>query len=550
MLLNLHIKNVAVIDELNIEFTEGFNVLTGETGAGKSIIIDAINMILGGRVNKELIRYGESKAMCEAVFFIDNKETEEVLDELGIEYEDDTLIISRDVNAEGKSICRVNGRITTAAALRDIAKTIVNIHGQHDNVSLLNPNKHITFLDSFGDTSDLLAKYSEVYNIRRSLIKEIEEHKLDETEKQRKMDLLKYQVDEIKAANLNVEEYEKLESRRSFLSEISTITDTVNNAKGRLSEANGNVYDNIAKVSAAFENIAEYDETLCELNERLKSVTLEIEDIAFTLASYADGLSYSPHELDEIENRISTIRDMERKYGPTVEAVLEYYEKISAELDEVIQNDEIIEKLTGELKATEEELAAIAKKLTDKRTSAARTLEIQIKEQLAQLDMPNSEFVVDIKTTEFCGNGCDDVEFLISANAGELPKALSKIASGGEMSRIMLAIKSILSDADAVNTLIFDEIDTGVSGRAAGKIADKLIALSSTKQILCITHLAQLASKAKSHYLIEKHVADGRTSTDVVKLKGDARVAEIARIMGGSEVTEITLKAAAELIGN
>lgn len=549
MLLNLHIKNVAVIDKLNIDFTDGFNALTGETGAGKSIIIDAINMILGGRVNKDLIRYGETKALAEGVFLIDNPETEQVLEELGIEAEDDTLIISRDLNADGKSVCRVNGRITTAGCLRDIAKTIVNIHGQHDNVALLNANKHIDFLDSFGQTYELLSEYKNIYEERREILNKIESYKIDETEKQRKMDLLKYQIDEIKAADLSVDEYEKLQSRQNFLSEISNITDTVNNAKARISESNGNVYDVIARVSSSFEDIAEYDETLAELNERLKSVTLEIEDISFTLASYADGLSYSPQELDEIEGRLSLIRDLERKYGPSIEAILEYYEKICKEYDDVAENEEIINKLEKQLAEKTAVLEDLGNKLTEKRKKAAEVLSENIIEQLAQLDMPGSKFVVDIEKIGFGAKGCDNVEFLISANTGELPKPLAKIASGGEMSRIMLAIKSILSDADRINTLIFDEIDAGVSGRAAGKIADKLSALAKGKQILCITHLAQIASKADSHYLIEKNVADGRTSTSVTKLEGQNRVVEIARIMGGSQVTETTLKAAAELIG-
>ncbi len=549
MLLNLHIKNVAVIDQVNIDFKEGFSVLTGETGAGKSIIIDAINMILGSRVNKDLIRYGETKALAEGVFLIDNPETEQVLNDLGIEFEDDTLIISRDLNADGKSVCRVNGRITTAAVLRDVAKTIVNIHGQHDNVALLNANKHIDFLDSFGQTGELLEDYRNIYEERKEIINKIEGYKIDETEKQRKMDLLKYQIDEIKAADLSVDEFEKLEARQGFLSEISNITDTVNTAKAKISESGGNVYDVIARVSSAFEDIAQYDETLGDLSERLKSVTLEIEDISFTLASYADGLNYSPAELDEIQHRLSLIRDLERKYGPTVAGVLEYYEKICKEYDQVAENEEIILALEKQLEEKTKVLTELAGKLTEKRRTAARLLEQNIMEQLAQLDMPGSKFVVEMEASDFGSKGCDKVEFLISANPGELPKPLSKIASGGEMSRIMLAIKSILSDADSINTLIFDEIDTGVSGRAAGKIADKLKGLSEKKQVLCITHLAQIAGKADSHYLIEKAVADGRTSTSVTALSGENRVMEIARIMGGSLVTETTLKAAAELIG-
>ncbi len=551
MLLNLHIKNVAVISELNIEFSGGFSAMTGETGAGKSIIIDAINMVLGARMGKDIIRYGEDRALSEAVFAVDNPETEKFLAEIGHQDEDGTVIVSRELCTDGKSICRINGRMTTASVLRDLAKTLVNIHGQHDSQTLLNPSKHIKFLDSFAETDELIKQYKAIYDERKELISEIEKRSLNEQERLQRIDILKFQADEIAAAELeDIDEEEKLEERREFLDKISTITSVVNGTLKRLTEADGCVYDRIARISSEFDGISEYSDELAEIARRLNSVTVEIEDIGYTVSSFADEMSYSPDELDKIYSRLSTIHGLEKKYGIDIKSILEYYAEITAQLNDAVNNDEITDKLKKQLVETESRLKGAADKLTEARRSAAAVLEQKIKEQLAQLDMPGSEFKVDITPCDYTPEGCDKTEFLISANVGEIPKSLGKIASGGEMSRVMLAIKSILSDADDVNTMIFDEIDTGVSGRAAGKIAEKLRAVAKNKQVLCITHLAQLASKADNHYLIEKNVTDGKTATTVTLLSGQRRIEEIARIMGGSQVTQTTLDAARELIEN
>ncbi len=550
MLLNLHIKNVAVIKQLNIEFKEGFSALTGETGAGKSIIIDALNMALGERINKDIIRHGEDKAIAEAVFQIDNNETYGVLEELGIDHEDGIVIVSRDINLDGKSTCRINGRITTASALRELAKTVLNIHGQHDNQYLLNQSKHIIFLDSYSKLEQELLQYKELFEKRKELLKEIEANSIDNEEKQMKPDMLTYQVNELGKANLVPGMEEKLETRQNYLSEINNISSVVGNAKYKLSEADKSVFDVLSGISSAFDGIAQYDETLKELSERLNSVTLEVEDIAYTVASFADGIVEDTGELDEIQGKLSTIYELKRKYNKSsVEELIEYYSNIKQQLDNIEQNDEIINKLKENLKETEMQLSDYANILTEKRMNCAKVLEQSICKELEQLDMPYCKFVVNITDTEFNSLGKDNVEFLISANAGEEPKPLSKIASGGEMSRIMLAIKSILSDADTVNTLVFDEIDAGVSGRAADRIAEKLSKLSNNKQVLCITHLAQIASKAKNHYLVEKNVTDDKTNTTVKILDGNDRVYEIARIMGGHNVSENTLNAARELIG-
>ena len=548
MLLNLHIKNVAVIKQLNIEFKEGFSALTGETGAGKSIVIDALNMALGERINKDIIRHGEDKALSEAVFQIDNDETYGVLEELGIEHEDGMVIVSREINSDGKSACRINGRITTASALRDLAKTVLNIHGQHDNQYLLNQSKHIMFLDSYGKLE--LNQYKKLYDKRKEILREIELNSIDNEEKQMKTDMLTYQVNELQKANLVPGMEEKLETRQNYLSEISNISSVVGNAKYKLSEADKSVYDVLSGISSSFDSISQYDETLKELSERLNSVTLEVEDIAYTVASFADGIVEDTGELDEIQGNLSTIYELKRKYKKSsVEELMMYYSNIKQQLDDIEQNDEIINKLNEQLKETEEQLSVCADYITEKRKRSGKALEEHICRELEQLDMPYCKFVVNITDTDFNSFGKDDVEFLISANPGEEPKPLNKIASVGEMSRIMLAIKSILSDADTVNTLVFDEIDAGVSGRAADRIAEKLSKLASNKQVLCITHLAQIASKAKNHYLVEKNVTDDKTNTTVKLLEGNDRVCEIARIMGGHNVTENTLNAARELIG-
>ncbi|MBQ3114914.1 MAG: DNA repair protein RecN [Clostridia bacterium] len=550
MLLNLHIKNVAVIKQLNIEFKEGFSALTGETGAGKSIIIDALNMVLGERVSKDIIRHGEEKAFAEAVFQIDNAESYAVLEEFGVEYEDGTVIVSRDINSDGKSTCRINGRIMTASAIRELAKTVLNIHGQHDNQYLLNQSKHILFLDSYSKLQDELNAYKELYAKRKEIQKEIELNSIDNEEKQMKIDMLTYQVDELEKANLAFGMEEKLETRQNYLSEINNITNVVGNAKYKLSESDNSVFDVLSSVSSAFDGIAQYDDTLDELSRRLKSVTLELEDIAYSVASFAEGIVENNGELDEIQEKLSTIYELKRKYKKSsVEELIEYYSVIKQQLDNVVQNDEIINRLKHNLKETDKQLSLYADAISLKRRSNGKILEEYICRELEQLDMPYCRFIVCITETEFNSLGKDNVEFLISANAGEEPKPLNKIASGGEMSRIMLAIKSILSDADSVHTLVFDEIDTGVSGRAADRIAEKLVKLSKTKQVLCITHLAQIASKAKNHYLVEKTVFDDQTNSTVKVLEGNDRVYEIARIMGGHNVTENTLNAARELIG-
>lgn len=548
MLERLHIKNIAVIDEAEIEFNKGFNVLTGETGAGKSIIIDSINMVLGERTSKNLIRNGEKKAVVEAMFYADNPKVLAALEELGVEPEDGMLILYRDVNTDGKTVCKVNGSMTTASSLRDIASLLINIHGQNDNQSLLTPSAHIGFLDSYaGITADL-----EAYRTQHQKVTELKEQiaslKFDELEKERQTDLYSYQIDEINNANLKIGEDEQLAERKKFINSIGKIAESVNSSYSALYEQDRNVYDTLSRVVNSLQSVSEYDASLTDLYERLNSAAIEIDDIIYQLRDYRDSMEFDDREIDQIETRLDTINSLKRKYGNTIEDILSYHDEISQKLEKITKSDEEIVRLKKELDFAEKVRNELASNLTKLRKKASSDLAVKICSELADLDMAKAKFEVDIKECDYNKNGCDSVEFLISVNAGEPLKPLSKIASGGEMSRIMLAIKSIFADADIIDTMIFDEIDTGVSGRAAQKIAEKINKISSNKQILCITHLAQIAAMADTHFLIEKAVDEDRTYTMVTPLDDAPRKTELARIIGGAQITDTTIKAAAEML--
>ena len=548
MLELLHIKNIAVIDEAEIEFDDGFNVLTGETGAGKSIIIDSINMVLGERTSKNLIRNGEKKASVEAMFYINNKYVTDKLEKSGIETEDGNLIIYRDINTDGKSVCKINGHLTTASSIRQIAGYLINIHGQQDNQSLLTPSSHIKFLDGYsGILSDILA-----YRDEHKKVCEIKDRlnslQFDEQEKERQIDLYSFQINEINDADLKSGEDETLSERKRFLNSIGKIAEVVNNSHTLLYENEKSVYDEISGIANDFLSVSQYDKKLNEIYERLNSIAIDIDDIIYQIREYRDKTEYDENELDEIEVRLDTINKLKRKYGNTIDEILNYRDETAKKLDEINKSDEEIVRLKKELDTAISARKKLADILTKKRTEKSIELSDKICRELNDLDMSKVKFAVDIKTGEYTKNGCDDVEFLISVNAGEPLKPLSKIASGGEMSRIMLAIKSIFADTDPVDTLIFDEIDTGVSGRAAQKIAEKINKIAKNKQILCITHLAQIAAMADTHFLIEKNVRNEKTYTDVSKLNNNERQNELARIIGGAKITDTTISAASEMI--
>ena len=548
MLERLHIKNIAVIDEAEIEFNNGFNVLTGETGAGKSIIIDSINMVLGERTSKNLIRNGEKKAVVEALFYINNAEIISQLDEMGIETEDGMLLLYRDVNTDGKSVYKINGSMATASNIREIASMLINIHGQNDNQSLLTPSAHIDFLNAYAKLSTELNAYRTEHKLVNELEESINNLQFDEREKERQTDLYSFQIEEINNANLTVGEDEKLAERKRFISSIGKIADVINTSHSALYESERSVYDSISGVVNNLQSVAEYDDKLSEIYERLNSTAIELDDIIYQIRDYRDSMEFDESEIDQIENRLDTINNLKRKYGNTIEDILAYRDEISEKLNKFFKSDEEINRLQKELDIAKSARKELASKLTEARKKASLELSSKICNELSDLDMSKVRFEVEIKECEYNKNGCDSVEFLISVNAGEPLKPLSKIASGGEMSRIMLAIKSIFSDTDPVDTLIFDEIDTGVSGRAAQKIAEKINKISSNKQILCITHLAQIAAMADTHYLIEKAVENDRTFTKVSPLDDNSRKNELARIIGGAQITDTTVKAAAEMI--
>lgn len=556
MLRELHIKNIAVIEEVTVSFGDGFHVLTGETGAGKSILIDSINMALGERSAKDLIRTGAEKAEVDVVFEPSPAAAEKLL-ELGIETEDDLLYISRQIGVDGKSKCRINGHLVPLSVLREASACLLTIHGQNDNQSILSPKTHIHFVDDYGNYDALLQEYGKQYQKVSEINRKLTKLLVDETERLRKIDLLSYQVNEIRAAQLKSDEEEELEERRSYLAHIEQIAENTESAYAALygDESQAAAYDQIGAAVRDLESVVSYDTRIAGFHEILTSVLAELEDVTHDLKSYAEDIDYQPGELNQVEERLEVYATLKRKYGGSAEAVLKYCEEAQAELDEIENSDAARESLRAELEKEQKVLHEKGLVLSAAREEAAISLQTRIMEELSDLDMQKMRFSVCVQplenadgTIRYTPLGCDHVEFLISANPGEELKPLQKIASGGEMSRIMLAIKSVLADSDIVETLIFDEIDTGVSGRAAQKIAEKIGMLARSHQILCITHLAQIASMADVHFLIEKSSDDTHTRTTVTMLDEEERKTELARIIGGVKITDLTLQAAQEML--
>lgn len=547
MLRGLDIKNVAVIEKLSIELKPGMTVLTGETGAGKSIIIDSINMLLGARANKSLIRNGEEKAFVSASFDADDA-TVKLLEEYGVDCDDDFLIISRELNSDGKSVARINGQMVPSAVLKEISSELVNIHGQQDNQAILNSAKHIDFLDDYASVCDELTEYKRVRAELKEIGTELEKSRMNEDEKLRLSDLLRYQTDEIEKAELSIGEKEKLTEERTLIQNSARIAEGVNTAYNALFETeSGSAYDAVSVAGRALDNIAGFNGELSELSSKLVDIKYAIEDVVHELR--AMELDFDERYLDDIEERLDTISKLEKKYGGSVEAVLEFYEKASKELEDIVNNDEVIKKLEAEYAKKEAELKKIGEALFEKRRLAAETLSKSVVSELSDLDMEKARFEVNLDhTDEFFKNGMDKAEFLITTNPGEPLKALTKVASGGELSRVMLAIKTILSGRGTSETLIFDEIDTGVSGRAAQKIASKLWELGERAQVICISHQPQLAAFSDNHLYIEKTVTDESAKTTVRELSDEERVLEVARITDGSDITESARVHASEMI--
>ena len=547
MLSLLHIENIAVIERSDISFDSGFNVLTGETGAGKSIVIDAISAILGERAYRDMIRTGANKASVRAVFtdvpeypwFAEN----------GVEYDPET-IIQREIYLDGKNVCRVNGSLVTVSILRKLGIQLINIHGQHDSATLFDEANHLVFLDDFAENQALRAEYAEKYEKVADLRRQIDKMTMDEGEKLRRMETLRYQIAEIEKAELESGEDEVLEARRKVLQNAEKIADSMNEAVENLYGSDD--FDGAASMLSiaerALARISKYDESISELHERIADLMYQVQDAAEGVRDARDALAYSADELEQIESRLDVIHRLRRKYGVTCDDILAYLERAKQELDDIEFADDHLERLKGKLLKAEKAAWDAAYVLRDNRVEASRRLSQRILTELAQLDMPRVQFSCEFTELELTPNGADAVAFYMSANAGEALKPMSKVASGGELARIMLAMKNVLAEQDQVPTLIFDEVDTGVSGRAAQKVAQKLSAVAANKQVLCVTHLPQIAAMGDTHMLIAKSERDGRTYTTVTALDHGGRMQELARIIGGASITETTLRSAEEML--
>ncbi|MDD5923815.1 MAG: DNA repair protein RecN [Clostridia bacterium] len=551
MLSEIYIENIAVIEKVSVNFNNGFNVFTGETGAGKSIIIDAINAVLGQRTSKELIRSGAQKAVVSAVFSNFNSHSLQLLSEMGYEPDEDgVIILYREMYASGKNLCRINGVPANVSALREISKILITIHGQHESYELLTPDLHMQYLDFFGKLENDISEYKKEFIKYRDLKTKLNSGKESESERLKKLDMLRYQIDELEQAELEIGEDEQLLSRRKMLQGSETIRQCISSACALLSGDED--YDGaVSAIKNACDEIneaSEYQEDLSVIASRLNDVYYEIEDISDEL-SRNDDFSYdTQQELEEVEERLDLIYKLQRKYGPSIEAILESLEQAKSEFEYLDSYEYNMEKLLSQYKEQKKLCESLAKNISEKRIQSSERFSEEVESQLAFLDMPNVKLYFDIQHTELCETGCDKVEMMISPNVGEEAKSISKIASGGELSRIMLAIKNVLAEGDHTGTLIFDEIDTGISGSAAHKVGLKLKETSRTKQIICITHQTQLASLANTHFLIKKEVRNDRSFTEVNELDFSQRVKELARIMSGTDVSSLTLQHAEEML--
>lgn len=549
MINSLEINNIALIDKLSIEIEDGMTVLTGETGAGKSIIIDSVNLILGARAAKGLIRYGEDKARVQALFNVSD-DVSNKLAELGIEVNDNEVAIVRDITADSKSVCRINGMLVTLATLKDVAALLVNIHGQQDNQSLLNQTYHLSYLDSFAANDKIKEKYQSCYDKGKELEKKLEKLTGNEKERLERVDLLKYQTEEIIEAALFVGEKEELISKINLAENAQRLSQGAGDACELLYDSeDANAYDLVSRAISAVSKISDIDE-VSQISEKIYDLRYAIEDVVQEVRALTDGIDFSGKQLEDMHDRLDVIKRMEKKYGGSVEAVLEYLDKASEELMEIDAGEERFDELKNDLAAAEKEKEKAALELTKSRQDAAKELAMAIEDSLKELDMPKVKFEVAVTDDNFTRNGADNVEFLICPNVGEELKPLAKFASGGELSRVMLAMKSILADADDADTLIFDEIDTGVSGSAAQKIAKKLKKLSSSKQVICVSHQPQLAVSANQHLLIKKLQKGDRTATTLTKLDTEGRILEIARITDGENPGDAALNHAREMLEN
>ena len=564
MLMQLRIKNIALIDELTVEFTDGMNCMTGETGAGKSIIIDAISCMLGFRTSREIIKAGCETAFVEGMFYTDSQAVNDCLTEIGIEPEEDgSLILQRELSVSGRNVCRINGRLTAVSVLRQIGDLLIDIHGQNENQSLMNTNAHVCLLDAYGgeEISEIKKKYEIQCGAFKKLYSSLNSFSGDPKERERLTDLYNFQIDEIQTAGLYVGEDEELAEKRNILLNSEKIAEALNVAreiiKGGDYGENISVCDRIAEARASMSSITSYSPDYAEVFSRIEEVSYLLEDISSELRVLSENVFFDKGQLEQTEERINTINKLKRKYGATVQEILDYEADVQNKLDELIGAEDKVKEILRQLEESNEELRTVCEDLNFTRVKTAKHLAERIMSELESLEMSKTKFEAEINFNDekddngyykFGAEGLDNVEFLISANPGEPLKPLAKIASGGELSRIMLAIKTILADADKISTLIFDEIDTGISGKAAKSVAVKLKTIAEKHQVICVTHHAQIAAAADNNIYISKEFADNTTVTSVKNLNEIEKIKEVSRLLDGDSESEITAVHAKELI--
>ena len=552
MLSLLHIENIALIESADIRFEAGFNVLTGETGAGKSIVIDSIGAVLGERTSRELIRTGARFALVTAVFT--GVPPLPWLTENGFSTGREELLLQRELQGDGRNVCRVDGRLVTVAQLRELGRQLLNIHGQHDGQQLLDPASHLGYLDRFGRHEPLLEEYQAAYHSWHELRRRIAALQMDEAERSRRVDTLNYQIRELERAELHPGEDEELDARRTLLRSAGKLMEAVRAAEFALSgdEDSAGACALVADAEGAVQSVSSISTELAELGERLTALRCAADDAADSLRELSRTFDFSPGELDEVEERLDLLYRLRKKYGPTVEEMLAYLERCRQELDQIQYADDTIARLEKELGKAEKEARKRGQALSQARQIAAQSLRDRVQEELRQLDMPKVRFEVEFAPkggeAGMDETGVDEIQFLMSANLGEALKPIQKVASGGELARIMLALKNVLAEGDEIGSLVFDEVDTGVSGRAAQKVAEKMAQVARRKQVLCVTHLPQIAAMADTHFAVSKGERGGRTYTALERLDRTRRREELARLIGGASVTPALLESAEELL--
>lgn len=551
MLTNLYIENIAVIEKTNIEFGKGLNVLTGETGAGKSIIIDSISAVLGRRTSRELVRTGADSAFVSATFCEIGEASLDILRRLGYDTEDGELMIEREITLSGKNNCKLNGRPVPLSVLKEIGSHLINIHGQHESYELMSADLHIGYIDALGDLGSQLSEYREHFDRYKELCFILNKKNSDERDRLRRADIIRFQIEEIESADVVIGEYDELMAQKSVLQNAQKIREALYASGVLLSGDTGEFVGAVSMVSDSadeMDSAARHFNEAKEIAERLRSCYYELEDISSEISQLSDTIEDDPRRLEDIELRLELLSKLKQKYGDTEESILEYLDTIKSELESIENFEEDMERIIAERDKEYVISSRLASELSEKRRKVADKFEIEVSDRMKRLDMPSATVLVSQKNIELSDKGIDDIEFLVSTNAGEPPKPVAKVASGGELSRMMLAIKNVLSQSDPTDTLIFDEVDSGISGSAAQKVGLSLKEVSRSTQSLCVTHLPQIAALADSHYLIKKSELGGRTYTEVTPLNDDKRVEELARIIGGADKSEAAFQYARDLL--